>query len=117
MLIDMAKRIQVLLDDDIDGSTAAETVRFGLDGTDYEIDLSERNSAALRKALDKYVTHSRKLGKSGGSSRSASTRSSTPRGRAETQAIREWARSNGFEVSDRGRISEEVSAAYRAANN
>ncbi|WP_203337171.1 histone-like nucleoid-structuring protein Lsr2 [Nocardioides limicola] len=109
----MAQKVQILLVDDIDGTEADSTVTFGLDGTTYEIDLNEKNAAALREALAPYIGHARKV--------SATRRTRRGRGAAATSAgstaeIREWARANGFEVSDRGRISEEVRAAWAAAN-
>ena len=58
----MAQRVHVVLVDDIDGSDAGETVTFGLDGSTYEIDLNEKNAAALREALSPYVGHARRSG-------------------------------------------------------
>ena len=110
----MAKRVQVILEDDLDGSPAAETVSFGLDGVSYEIDLNEANAAALRDSLAQWVGHAtrvggrRSTGSAGGGGRS--------RGSKDLGAIREWARKNGHKVSDRGRISTEVLAAYDKAN-
>ena len=92
----MAKRVQVILEDDLDGSPAAETVSFGLDGVNYEIDLSEANAAALRDAFASWVGHANRVG---------GRKSSTPAA----------ARSQGHKVSDRGRISEEILAAYEKA--
>jgi Lsr2 len=106
----MAQRVEIILDDDIDGGPADETIAFSLDGTNYEIDLSAKNAAALRDALGPYVGHARKsdLGRS---ARRGTRRSG---GKADTSAIREWARQNGYQVSERGRISAEVMAAYQA---
>lgn len=109
----MAQKVTITLVDDLDGSEGAETVSFGLDGTSYEIDLSEKNAAALREALAGYVGHARKAGRAATkSSRTRSTSSSGPSARE----LREWARSNGFQVSDRGRVPEEVRQAFDAAN-
>lgn len=107
----MAQRVQIILEDDLDGGDASETVTFGLDGVTYEIDLNDKNAAALREALAGYVGAGRRVSgrKSSGSS---SARSSS----GELAKIREWARSNGFEVSDRGRISQKVRDAYAKAN-
>ncbi len=107
----MAQRVKIELVDDLDGSEAAQTVSFGLDGTSYEIDLSTKNAEALREALAPYLGHARKAG---GSSRRGrrSASSSGP----STAEIREWARANGHEVSDRGRVSSEVREAYDAAH-
>lgn len=109
----MAQRVSIELVDDLDGSAADETVSFALDGSAYEIDLSAANAAALREALAGYVGHARKVGGSSASRRSSSRRSSGP---SDARAIREWARANGHNVPDRGRVSAEVKAAYDAAH-
>jgi Lsr2 len=104
----MAQRVEVILEDDIDGSPAAETVQFALNGTSYEIDLSNENAQALRGALGRYVEHARKA--SGGPRQARG-----PRKRADTSAVREWARAQGKEISDRGRIPASVMKEYQAA--
>jgi hypothetical protein len=119
----MAQRVNVVLVDDIDGNDAVETVTFGLDGVEYEIDLSEENANKLRESLSLYVGHGRRTGgrrRSGGGqsgdqkpSRSRSTSSSDGPSASE---IREWARANGHTVPDRGRVSSEVREAYAAAH-
>ncbi|HWJ85517.1 MAG TPA: Lsr2 family protein [Cellulomonas sp.] len=109
----MAQKVQVLLVDDIDGVPADETVTFGLDGVTYEIDLTTARAAELRDGLAQWVGHARKVG-----ARSSAPRSA-PRGRrsaSDAHAIREWAKGRGLAVSERGRISAEVRAAYEAAN-
>lgn len=108
----MAQKVNIVLIDDIDGSEAAETVRFGLDGTAYEIDLSEDNAAALREALAGYVGAARKVGRSAGKSRGGAAATAG----ASAKEVRAWAKVNGCDVPDRGRIPAEVSAAYAAAN-
>jgi hypothetical protein len=110
----MAQRVQVLLIDDLDGTEGAETVSFSLDGVSYEIDLSEKNAAKLRDDFATWVGNARKVGR--GSSSSPS-RSSARRSRSgnDTAAIRAWAKENGYEVSERGRISRQVMDAYAAA--
>jgi hypothetical protein len=111
----MAHRVQVLLEDDIDGGVASETVRFGLDGTLYEIDLSTKNAAKLRKTLTAYTTAGRRSGRATSHTQSPRVpRQMNPQPDA-TSVIRNWARSNGFEVGPRGRISTIVTAAYHAA--
>lgn len=105
----MAQKVNIVLVDDIDGSDATETVSFGLDGTTYEIDLNDKNAAALRDSLAGYVGHARKV--------------STPRGRKNksttsgpsARELRDWARSNGYQVSDRGRVPSDVRDAFEAA--
>ena len=113
----VAQKVQILLVDDLDGGEATETVKFALDGTSYEIDLSENNAATLRDAFAVYIAEARKVG---GGRRSSSTgatgkqRSST--GGPAASEIREWARANGMEVPERGRVSAEVRKAYEAAH-
>jgi hypothetical protein len=110
----MAQRTQVLLIDDLDGAAAAETVAFGLDGSTYEIDLSEKNATQLRESLADYVAHGRKaaLIRTNSLRRTASHISSGP----DTADVRSWARSAGYAVNERGRIASEVMEAYRAAH-
>ncbi|MFT3873947.1 MAG: Lsr2 family protein [Nocardioides sp.] len=108
----MAQKVNIVLIDDIDGDSAAETVSFGLDGTNYEIDLSDKNAAALREALAHYVGHARKTGSASRRGRRASVTSLGP----SSREIRDWARSNGYEVSDRGRVSAEIRKAFDAAH-
>jgi hypothetical protein len=106
----MAQRVNIVLVDDIDGSEATETVAFGLDGTSYEIDLNEKHAAKLRDALASYVGHARKVG---GGRRTRSAAKAAPAG-ATAAEIRDWARSNGFKVPDRGRIPADVREAFEA---
>ena len=111
----MVQKIQTILIDDIDGAPADETVTFALDGVTYEIDLSAGHAAELRDALSKWIGHGRKAG------RTAATAPRTPgrrtsADRAQLAKIREWARESGYKVSERGRISAEVMAAFQAAH-
>ena len=107
----MAQKVHIILVDDIDGSDADETVAFGVDGASYEIDLSSEHAAALRDALATYVGHARKVGGKRGA-----RKASSGGGGVSAAEIREWARSNGHDVPERGRVSGEVRAAYEAAN-
>jgi hypothetical protein len=110
----MAQKVQVVLVDDLDGGPADETVTFSLDGASYEIDLTHANAAALRDALAPYVGHGRRVG--GGrrtTTRAPRRRNDGPGGPAE---IREWAKSQGIAVNERGRISAELKAQYDAAH-
>lgn len=107
----MAQKVQVILVDDVDGGDASETVTFGLDGVSYEIDLNDDNAAKLRDSLATWVGHGRRVG--GRSSSGTARRRSAPGG-TDTAAIRAWARESGHDVSERGRISAEVMAAYEA---
>ena len=110
----MAQKVQVVLIDDIDGGDATETVTFGLDGVTYEIDLSTAHAGELRDALAQWIGHGRKVG-----ARASAARPARPGRRAaasDAHAIREWAKGRGLAVSERGRISAEVRAAFEAAN-
>jgi hypothetical protein len=110
----MARKVQVHLLDDIDGGKADETLRFGLDGMSYEIDLSAKHAEKLRASLAKFVLSSRRVGRS--RVISPARRAGTPArvDRAQNQAIREWAKSRGKEVSDRGRIPAHIVEQYHA---
>jgi hypothetical protein len=109
----MAKEIVTKLVDDLDGGVAHETVRFGLDGQVYEIDLSSKNAKKLRSELAVFVEHGSR----------ASTRTATPAGRGgrsgggaahpdQNRAIREWAQAKGYEIAARGRIKQEIVDAF-----
>jgi hypothetical protein len=108
----MAQKVKIILVDDLDGGSADETVRFGLDGVGYEIDLSSANAAELRSAVERFVAHARKT--SGG--RATRTRVATGRNQDSAQ-IRQWARENGYAVNSRGRIQAEIQDAYQKANS
>ncbi|GAB3854027.1 Lsr2 family protein [Nocardioides maradonensis] len=110
----MAQKVNIVLVDDIDGSDATQTVVFGLDGSSYEIDLSDANAAALREALAPYVGHGRKVGRAARRTARAAAASSTAG--ASAREIREWAKSNGHSVPERGRIPADVREAYESAN-
>jgi hypothetical protein len=111
----MAQRVEVKLIDDIDGGDAAETVSFSLDGISYEIDLSDKHAKKLRDEFATWTGHARRSGTGGrAASRRRSASASGPK--RDLGAVREWARANGHQVSDRGRISAEVQAAYDKAH-
>lgn len=110
----VAQKVQILLVDDLDGGEAAETVEFALDGTSYEIDLSEKNATALRSALAVYVAESRKVA-SGRRGAAKTKQRGSATGPAASE-VREWARSNGWDVPERGRVSADVRKAYDAAH-
>ncbi len=108
----MAQKVQYLFVDDINGAEAAETMSFSLDGVSYEIDLTAANAKKLRDDLATWVGHARRSG-----GRKSSRRASAGGARrGDLSAVREWARNNGHTVSDRGRISAEILAAYDKAN-
>jgi nucleoid-associated protein Lsr2 len=106
----MAQKITVELEDDIDGGPADETVRFGLGGAEYEIDLSTKNAAAFRQQLAPFIEHARRTGR-GQRRRPGRTVSS----RERSADIRAWAKDQGITVSDRGRIPASVAEQYEAA--
>ena len=108
----MAQKVHIVLEDDLDGSDATQTVTFGLDGTSYEIDLNDKNAAKLRDALAGYVGHGRKVGSAPRRGRKAAVST----GGVSAKEIRDWARSNGYDVPERGRVSADVRSAYDAAN-
>ncbi|MGH8953693.1 MAG: histone-like nucleoid-structuring protein Lsr2 [Microbacterium sp.] len=109
----MAKRTITTLIDDIDGGDATTSFTFTFAGKSYEIDLNDANADRFRKALAPWTDAARVATKSG----AAPTRVRTSRhGRNDLAAIREWARDNGHEVSDRGRIPGNVIEAYDAAH-
>ena len=111
----MAQKVQVVLTDDLDGGEAEETVQFALDGVSYEIDLSGANAGSLREVFATYVAAARRLG--GRSVRRGTATKSRPASeRVDLSDLRAWARDHGYQVSDRGRVSSEVRAAYEAAH-
>jgi len=106
----MAQKIQTLFIDDIDGGEAEGTVRFALDGTEYEIDLNARHSAELRSVLGQYVAHARKVG----AARRGAARGGRRASAVDTVAVRAWARENGMNIKERGRVPADVVARYQA---
>lgn len=110
----MSQRVQIMLIDDVDGGEGAETVTFALDGVAYEIDLSTSNASSFRDALAPWVGHGRRV--TGRSSSPARSGGRKPSSTHDSAAVREWARSNGHTVSERGRISSVVMDAYAAAH-
>ena len=114
----MAQKVLTLLQDDLDGSDASETVMFGLDGVTYEIDLNEKNSAKLRRALEPFVAVGRRVGGSRSGRRSGRGAGGSARSSGvDPAAVRAWAASNKIKVSPRGRISAAVIEQYRAAGH
>jgi nucleoid-associated protein Lsr2 len=105
----MATKIQTLLVDDLDGGEAAGTVRFALDGTEYEIDLSAAHGDELRGVLAQYLAHARKTG---GTTKNAARGA---RSTVDTAKVREWAKEQGIEVKERGRVPADIVEKYKAA--
>jgi len=109
----VAQKVQTLFVDDLDGSDAEGTVRFGLDGTDYEIDLNAEHARALRDALAHYISAGRRA--SGAVRRPArGGRKSAANGVNSTE-VRDWAKAQGIEVKDRGRVPAELVVKFKAA--
>ncbi|MCE0488274.1 histone-like nucleoid-structuring protein Lsr2 [Ornithinimicrobium sediminis] len=109
----MAQRVQTLFVSDLSGDDLGEsgqTVRFGYKGVEYEIDLSENEIADFDKAIGMYIEHGRKVG----GRRQAGQKSSASK--EDLSKIRQWAKANGHQVSERGRIAQAVKDAYYAAN-
>lgn len=109
----MAKTTVVTITDDLDGTKAATTVQFGWKGATYEIDLSKKNAAALDKALAPYVDAARKV-RGGPSARRTRRTRAAATARGGQSAIRAWAKQNGYDIADRGRIPAEVVSAFSA---
>ncbi len=107
----MAQKVNVLLVDDIDGSDAEETIKFGLDGTRYEIDLNSEHAEELRGQLERYVKAARKV--TGSAGRPARVRRGSEND-ARNKVIRDWAREKGLDVNDRGHIPGDIVAQYEA---
>ncbi len=113
----MARRTIHMLVDDIDGGEAEETVRFAIDGVQYEIDLSAKNATKMRYELARYVQAGSKVGRAGATAAPASVgrgRAPAAVDRDQSRAIREWAQSKGITVSDRGRIKQDIVDRYHA---
>jgi len=106
----MAQRVNVELEDDLDGGPADETLRFGIGGSEYEIDLSKKNASKFRRQIAPYIERARKAGR-GQRRRPAHTASS----RERSGDIRAWAKDHGIAVSERGRIPASVVQQYQAA--
>jgi hypothetical protein len=111
----MAQRVEVTLVDDLDGSTAAETIHFGLGGTQYAIDLSAAHAEQLRGTLAKYIEAARKGNANGAASSKSARKAAT--GAPNPSEVREWAKAEGYEVSERGRVSNDLVVKFQEAHN
>jgi nucleoid-associated protein Lsr2 len=109
----VAQKIQTLFIDDIDGTEAEGTVRFALDGADYEIDLNAKHAAALRRTLAKYIEGARRS--SSAARRPARSGRRPSASGVNTTEVREWAKAQGIEVKDRGRVPAELVVRFKAA--
>jgi hypothetical protein len=112
----LAQKVQVVLTDDLDGSEADSTVRFAWQGIEYEIDLNDSNADALAAALAPYIQAGRRIGGRSTARRGAAALTRRAEPTLDLGEVRAWARANGFQVSDRGRVSAEVKDAYEAAH-
>jgi Lsr2 len=109
--LSMAKTVNIVVTDDLDGSPAAGTVGFTFNGQEYEIDLSKKNRSKLEKSLQPFIDAGRRTAHRG------TARAARPAGpRIDRAAIRTWAAEQGLQVSERGRISAEVMSKYEAAH-
>lgn len=115
----MAQKVIIQLVDDLDGSQLGqgegETVQFALEGKQYEIDLSNENVQRLRDALKEFIDAARTPSRNQGSGRRSASSSRTSQRRDDLAEVREWARRNGHQVSDRGRVAQPILDAYDAA--
>jgi hypothetical protein len=109
----MAQKMQTLFTDDLDGSEADGTVRFGLDGADYEIDLNTAHAQELRDALARYVSAARRAGS--GARRPARVGRRASANGLNTPEVRKWAKAQGIDVKDRGRVPAELVVKFKAA--
>jgi hypothetical protein len=109
----LAQKVQALFIDDIDGGAAEGTVRFALDGTDYDIDLNAEHAHQLRDALAAYIRAPRRV--SGGARRPARGGRSGSASGPNTTEVRDWAKAQGIEVKDRGRVPADVVVKLKAA--
>jgi hypothetical protein len=109
----VARKIQTLFIDDPDGSAAEGTVRFGLGGAEYEIDLNARHARELRDALARYAGAARRVG--GAARRPARSARRGAASGLNTTGVREWARAQGIDVKDRGRVPAELVVKFKAA--
>jgi hypothetical protein len=109
----VAQKIQTVFIDDLDGSEAEGTVRFGLDGAEYEIDLNADHARALRDALSRYVQAARRAG--GGARRPARSGRRARADGVDSTEVREWAKAQGIDVKDRGRVPAELVVKFKAA--
>lgn len=112
----MAKETITIVRDDLDGSEGASSYKFGWGNDQYEIDLSDKNAKELESFLSKYIDKAAKVTARLPRQASTSSTRSSSSNKEELQKIRQWAKDNGYEISERGRVSQTIQDAYRAAN-
>jgi hypothetical protein len=113
----MAQKVQTLLIDDLDGGEADSTIRFSLDSTDYEIDLNANHAEALRKALAPYLDAARRTSASAARRPTRTARKTVGATGPNPTSVREWAKSQGIEVKDRGRVPADLMVKFKAATS
>ncbi|HEU5332047.1 MAG TPA: Lsr2 family protein [Actinocrinis sp.] len=112
----VAQKTVVVMTDDLTGGDATQTIHFSLDSSEYVIDLNDKNAAALRADFEKYIEAGRKhKAEAGAAARARRGAAARPASGVDTAAVREWARANGHEVSERGRVSKKIIEAYLQA--
>ena len=114
----MAQKTQIIMTDDLDGSEATQTITFAFQGTSYEIDLNDEHAASIEESFAEWISNARKTTGSrsaGAPARSSAGRASSGTKRGDLDAVRAWARDNGHQVSDRGRVSNKILEAYDSA--
>ena len=104
----MARKVLIEMSDDLDGSPATQTIRFGFQGVEYELDLNDENAAEMTHWLQNYISHARRVG---GQKRPAPRASSG----TDASAVRAWAHENGIDVNKRGRVPADITAKFLAA--
>ena len=112
----MARQVITTLIDDLDGKKADSTIEFALDGTAYTIDLSNANAGKLRKALDPFITAGTRVGRVPLRRPAGASVGRAAPSREENRAIREWAQRNGHQISERGRIPQNVIDAFKSSH-
>lgn len=113
----MLQRVSILLEDDLDGSAADETLTFRLDGASYEIDLTNKHAEQLRSALSPWISPARQLGGRRPAGRAVQGTGPARSDHEQLDAIRQWARRNGHSINDRGRIPAAIRDAFDAAHH
>lgn len=108
----MARQTQTVLTDDLDGTTADTTISFSYDGASFEIDLSKKNADKLTRAIGPYIEAGRRVRTASGRSSRAASRTSGPK----PADVRAWAKDQGMDVTDRGRVPAELIVKFQAAN-
>jgi nucleoid-associated protein Lsr2 len=113
----VAQRIETVFIDDLDGSEASTTIRFGLDGAEFEIDLNTAHADELRKTAEPYMQAGRKVTSNARRTVRGGARRSAASGGPASSEVRDWAKDHGYDVKERGRIPAELVVKFQAATN